>query len=155
MVVVELSFERHVRGFWEHALLFEDGQDSQWLQEKGGIKRSEFSVARCHPSTGDSLYKARQGLTQEVLSSFRQIVQDIYHGASSHCSSGVAQAAWSAAVCQPKWDWPGLQDMGLAQIHSTAGEALSCILAGVPLSKKRWVSSIKGFQNLIQSSLNQ
>lgn len=27
--------------------------------------------------------------------------------------------------------------MGLAQIHSTAGEALSCILAGVPLSKKK------------------
>lgn len=54
-----------------------------------------------------------------------------------------------------EWDWPGLQDMGLAQIHSIAGEALSCILAGVPLSKKRWVSSIKGFQNLIQASLNQ
>lgn len=32
-----------------------------------------------------------------------------------------------------EWDWPG---MGLAQIHSIAGEALSCILAGVPLSKK-------------------
>lgn len=55
VVVVELGFERHVGGFWEHALLFEDGQDSQRLQGEGAIKMSELSVATSHPRMGDSL----------------------------------------------------------------------------------------------------
>lgn len=55
VVVIELSFEGHVGGFWEHALLFEDGQDSQWLQGEGGIKRSELSLAIAHSRMADSL----------------------------------------------------------------------------------------------------
>lgn len=31
MIVIQLCFEWHVRGFWEHALLFKDGQDSHRL----------------------------------------------------------------------------------------------------------------------------
>lgn len=108
MVVVELGFERHVGGFREHALLFEDGQDSQRLQGEGAIKMSELSAATsqrgipCVTEQGE----ARLELGDLVFIQTNGTRHWPWNKLSLVCSR------LRLSSSQSDWDQPGLQDMG-------------------------------------------